>query len=478
MIEYDPVIFSRILTGLTLSVHILFATFGVGAPVLIALAHWMGIKRNDPHYILLARRWTRGFVITVAIGVVTGTAIGLQLSLLWPNFMQAAGHVIGLPLFMETFAFFFEAIFLGIYLYTWDRFKKPIYHFLLFIPVVIGSSASAFFITTVNSFMNAPQGFRLENGLITDIQPLVAMFNPATPTKVSHVLITCYLTAAFILAAIAAYKLLKGHRHIYYKKALKLTMVAALVFSLATVAIGDLSGKYLAEYQPEKMAAIKAHVHTETAAPVVLGGIVTEEGVKYGLEIPYALSILAHGDPTAEVMGLDQVPEDLQAPMWTKYMFDIMIVIGIYLMIVAVIYFVLSRLKKRNEFNRPLLWSIVAGGPLAFIATEAGWIMAEVGRQPWILVGHMLTPEGATTSDKVDIMLYLFAGLYAVLCVTCVVVLRKMFKHNPAEREMEERNMDIREPVEDIHETIEHIQEPIENIQERNTDLPDRETDM
>jgi cytochrome d ubiquinol oxidase subunit I len=122
--------------------------------------------------------------------------------------------------------------------------------------------------------------------------------------------------------------------------------------------------------------------------------------------------------------------------MWTKYMFDIMIVIGIYLMIVAVIYFVLSRLKKRNEFNRPLLWSIVAGGPLAFIATEAGWIMAEVGRQPWILVGHMLTPEGATTSDKVDIMLYLFAGLYAVLCVTCVVVLRKMFKHNPAEREM------------------------------------------
>ena len=156
---------------------------------MIALAEWIGIRRNDAHYLLLARRWARGFVITVAVGVVTGTAIGLQLSLLWPSFMRVAGQSIALPLFMETFAFFFEAIFLGIYLYTWDRFKNKMVHFWLLVPVVIGSSASAFFITVVNAFMNAPAGVTVIDGAITDISPFGAMLSPAMPTKVSHVLI-------------------------------------------------------------------------------------------------------------------------------------------------------------------------------------------------------------------------------------------------------------------------------------------------
>lgn len=160
--EFDNVMLSRLLTGMTLSFHIIFATLGVGVPVMISLAEFIGIKRKDPHFLLLARRWARGFTISVAVGVVTGTAIGLQLSMLWPSFMEVAGQVIALPLFMETFAFFFEAIFLGIYLYTWDRFKNRIYHWLLSIPVMVGSSSSALFITTVNSFMNTPQGFELK----------------------------------------------------------------------------------------------------------------------------------------------------------------------------------------------------------------------------------------------------------------------------------------------------------------------------
>ncbi|MBR2570504.1 MAG: cytochrome ubiquinol oxidase subunit I, partial [Paenibacillus sp.] len=179
MFTYDPVLFSRMLTGLTLIVHIVYATIGVGVPVMIALAEWIGIKRNDPYYLLMARRWARGFTVTVAVGVVTGTAIGLQLNLLWPNFMRVAGQAIALPLFMETFAFFIEAIFLGIYLYTWDRFKNRYLHFWLLIPVAAGSCASAFFITTVNAFMNAPQGFDLIDGKMENIDPIFAMFNPA-----------------------------------------------------------------------------------------------------------------------------------------------------------------------------------------------------------------------------------------------------------------------------------------------------------
>ena len=252
MINEEAVYFSRILTELTLSFHIIYATIGVGIPLMIMIAQWIGIKKQDDHYILMARRWARGFVITVAVGVVTGTAIGLQLSLLWPKFMELAGHVIALPLFMETFAFFLEAIFLGIYLYTWDRFENQRKHLMLLIPVAIGASFSAVFITMVNSFMNAPRGFEMANGELVNINPLLAMFNPATPTKVSHVLVTAYMTCAFVLAAIGAFRLLRGSKHIYHKKALFLTMKLGLVFSIATVIIGDFSGKYLAEYQPEK----------------------------------------------------------------------------------------------------------------------------------------------------------------------------------------------------------------------------------
>ncbi|MCM3761088.1 cytochrome ubiquinol oxidase subunit I [Alkalihalobacillus oceani] len=443
MIEYDPVIYSRILTGVTLGFHAIFATIGVGIPLLIALAEWIGIKRNDEHYRLLARRWARGFVITVAVGVVTGTAIGLQLSLLWPSFMEVAGHAISLPMFMETFAFFFEAIFLGIYLYTWDRFKKKIHHWLLVIPVVIGASASGFFITTVNAFMNSPYGITVENGVITNINPLAAMFNPATPTKVAHVLSSAYLTSAFILAAIAAIYLLRGNQHVYHKKALRLTMTVACVFAVVTALIGDLSGKYLAEYQPEKLAAAEWHFETTTEAPLILGGILTEDGeIAYALEIPYALSILAHGDPGAEVIGLEEFPEEDLPPMIVHYLFDLMVISGIFLAAVSMLFVIMRLRKKWNEYNKPLLWLILAGAPIALFAIEMGWFFAEIGRQPWILNGFMRTAEGATTSQHVDLMLYLFILLYLVLAVSCATVLRKMFKSNPVEQELRDRGIE------------------------------------
>lgn len=435
METYDAVLYSRLLTSLTLSFHIIFATIGVGVPVLIALAQWIGIRHQDPHYLLMARRWARGFTITVAVGVVTGTAIGFQLNLLWPQFMAVAGQAIALPLFMETFAFFFEAIFLGIYLYTWDRFKNKMVHFLLFIPVIIGSSASAMFITMVNAFMNTPQGFTFDQGVVANVQPLVAMFNPATPTKVAHVLSSAYLTAAFILGAIAAVQLLRGHRTVYYKKALRLTMMAGCVFAFATAAIGDLSGKFLAQYQPAKLAAAEWHFQTEAQAPLVVGGILSAENeVRYALTIPYALSILAHGDPNATVTGLDQIPVDEHPPLIIHYLFDGMVLIGMFVTVVSLAYWITRRFRR--DPPRWLLRLIVASGPLAMLAIELGWIFTEVGRQPWILWGYMRTAQGATTSTHVDTMLICFALLYIILGVTCVKVLRTMFRNHTPEEEM------------------------------------------
>ncbi|WP_045518183.1 cytochrome ubiquinol oxidase subunit I [Neobacillus niacini] len=435
----EAVFFSRILTELTLSFHIIYATIGVGIPLMIMIAQWVGIKKQDEHYILLARRWTRGFVITVAVGVVTGTAIGLQLSLLWPNFMVLAGNVIALPLFMETFAFFFEAIFLGIYLYTWDRFENQRKHLLLLIPVAVGASFSAVFITIVNAFMNAPQGFDLAGGQLVNVSPIVAMFNPAMPTKVAHVLVTAYMTSAFVLAAVGAFRILKGSNHPYHKKALFLTMKIGLIFSITSAVIGDFSGKYLAKYQPEKLAAAEWHFETEEGAPLILYGVLENGEVKYALKIPFALSILAHSAPNAEVIGLDQFPGDEVPPLYIHYLFDVMVTIGMWMTLLSLVYLVGTWKKWRFTASRWFHWLIVLGGPLSVLAIEAGWWLDEVGRQPWILRGIMRTKEAATTSGQVDLMLLLFAGLYLILGIGSIVVLMRMFRKNTVEQELSDR---------------------------------------
>jgi cytochrome d ubiquinol oxidase subunit I len=438
----DSVLWSRFLSAETLFFHIIWATIGVGVPVFISLAEGWGLWKKDTHFVLMARRWTRGFVITVAVGVVTGTCIGLMLSLLWPQFMKLVGNVISLPLFMETFAFFFEAIFLGIYLYTWDRFKNPWLHWLTSIPVIIGSSMSAVFITTVNAFMNTPAGFKLDGkGHLTEIDPIAAMLNPATPSKVGHVLSSAYLTCGFLLAAIAAWSLLKGRSHNYYKKALTFTMLASLVLAVLTIVAGDISGKFLARYQPAKLAAAEWHFETKTEAPLVFGGILDEKTlqVKHAIRIPYLLSILAGGTPDAKVTGLSAIPRSEWPPLFIHYLFHGMVAIGFYLLLVPALFLFLWWRKRDGVFRPWLLRAIVLGAPLAFAAIELGWIYAEVGRQPWIIVGLMRVGEAVTTNGNVGWIALAFTLLYLALATMAVKVLSRLFRHNPAEKEWAER---------------------------------------
>lgn len=449
MLELDPVLMSRLLTGLTLSFHIIFATLGVGVPLMISIAEFIGIRKKDPHYLLLARRWARGFIITVAIGVVTGTAIGLQLSLLWPNFMQLAGNVIALPLFMEVFAFFFEAIFLGIYFFTWDRFKNPYIHWLISLPVVIGAGMSAVFITTVNGFMNTPEGFVLENGKFAAVNPITAMLNTATPTKVFHVLSTAYLTVAAILAAITAFMILKKKATDYHKKALKLTVTLVLIFGILSALAGDFSAKFLAEHQPEKLAAAEWHFETVEGADLILFGWLNDAHEVTGeIRIPKFLSFLAFGDFTSEVIGLEEFPDDEIPPLIVHYLFDFMVLIGFALIGVALLYLIMSRFKRWNEHNKGMLWLLVLSGPLAMLAIEFGWFYAELGRQPWILRGYMKVEEAATTSPYVGLMFVLFLGLYIVLGTLCIVTLRKIFRNNPAEFELEKKYPKLEQSLE------------------------------
>ncbi|MDG0843468.1 cytochrome ubiquinol oxidase subunit I [Staphylococcus equorum] len=441
----DSVELARFLTAMTLAVHIIFATIGVGVPLMFAVAEFLGIKRNDPKYITLAKRWSKGYTITVAVGVVTGTIIGLQLSLLWPTFMQMGGHVIALPLFMETFAFFFEAIFLSIYLYTWDRFKSKWTHFLISIPVIIGGTFSAFFITAVNSFMNTPAGFEMKDGKMVNVQPWVAMFNESFLIRSFHVVATALMTMAFVLAAIAAFKLLKNKFKKdteYHKKALKLTMILGVVFTLGSMLAGDLSAKFLHQEQPEKLAAYEWHFETESNADLIFFGSLDEETqeVSGAIKIPGILSFLADNNTDTEVKGLNEFPKELHPPMIVHYYFDIMVSMGVFCLIISGAFILTLIFKKLRKFtySKPMLYGALLTGPAAMIAIEAGWFLTEQGRQPWLVRGYLKVADAATQAGGLTLVTILFGILYMILIVTTAYVLIRMFRNKPAYKDVEE----------------------------------------
>lgn len=314
---------------------------------------------------------------------------------------------------------------------------------MLLIPVAIASSASAVFITTVNSFMNQPQGFTLKNGVMTNIHPIEAMLNPATPTKVSHVLASSYTLSAGVLMGLAAYSMLRGRNHPYFKKALKLTATCTIVFAISTVMIGDASGKFLAKYQPEKLAAAEWHFDTMTHAPFVYGGFMDENGeIKYALKVPYALSVLAGNLPSTEVKGLNDYPVEERPPLSIHYMFDLKITTGVLILVIPLLYLIRKRLPGRKPYPRWLLLALILVGPMAMVAIELGWMFAEVGRQPWILRGYMKVSEAATTSTSVGWMLVLFVILYLVLCFSAIKVLSKLFRNKDAVEEIRQLGLE------------------------------------
>lgn len=435
----DSVEMSRLLTGMTLAVHIIFATIGVGMPLMFVIAEFLGIRNNDAHYIALAKRWSKGYTITVAVGVVTGTIIGLQLSLVWPTFMRMGGHVIALPLFMETFAFFFEAIFLSIYLYTWERFKNKWIHFVIGLPVIIGGSFSAFFITSVNSFMNTPAGFEMKNGRMVNVQPLEAMFNSSFIVRSFHVVATAGMTMAFILAAIAAFKLLKqsySEDKIYHLKALKMTMIVGFISTLLSMLAGDMSAKFLHKVQPEKLAAYEWHFDTQSQANLVFFGVLNEKTneVSGAIEIPGMLSFLADNNFKTTVKGLNDFPKNELPPLIVHYFFDLMVSMGVFCFVISGIFMLILLIKKLRHFitHKVVLYSILLTGPASMLAIEFGWFLTEMGRQPWIVRGYLRVSQAATQAGGITLVTILFGLLYLVLIVTSAYVLLRMFRNKPA----------------------------------------------
>ena len=421
--------FARSQMALSLAFHIIFAAVGMGMPLLMALAEGLYLRRRDAVYLDLAQRWARGTAILFAVGAVSGTVLSFELGLLWPRFMAYAGGIIGLPFSLEGFAFFTEAIFLGIYLYGWDRIS-PVMHWVAGIVVAVSGLLSGVFVVTVNAWMNAPTGFRAADGQVTDIDPVAAMLNPASFQQVLHMTLAAYVATGFVVAAVHAFFLLRDRTNAFHRRAFGIALAVAAVSIPLQLVSGDMIARMVARRQPAKFAAMEGHYRTEAGAPLIIGGIPDDEAMttRYALRIPRGLSLLAHGDPGAPVRGLDSIPRD----EWpdtriVHWAFDLMVAAGVAMFALAAWAAWLWWRRRRLPDDPALLRALVVAGPLGLIAIEAGWIVTEVGRQPWIIYGVMRTADAVTPMPGLAVPFAVFTAVYVFLSVILVYVLRREF---------------------------------------------------
>src|SRR2546427_10913571 len=295
--------------GISLAFHIIFALVGIGMPLLMVVAERRWLITRDEIYLELAQRWAKGTAILFAVGAVSGTVLSFELGLVWPGFMQHAGAIIGMPFSLEGFAFFTEAIFLGVYLYGWKR-VSPLIHWLSGVVVALSGIFSGIFVVTANAWMNSPAGFKIVDGQIVDINPIAAMLNPASFHEVVHMTLAAFVATGFMVAAIHAFFLLRDRSNPFHRAGLGLALAVACLSMPLPILSGDLSARAVARLQPAKLAAMEAHYRTQAGAPLIIGGIARDQTmtIDYALEIPRGLSLLTAQHPNARVGGLEEFP--------------------------------------------------------------------------------------------------------------------------------------------------------------------------
>ncbi len=420
----DNIFAARSQMAMSLAFHIIFAVIGIGMPLLMVIAEWRWLRSKDEVYLTLAKRWAKGTAILFAVGAVSGTVLSFELGLLFPKFMGSAGAIIGMPFSLEGFAFFTEAIFLGIYLYGWNR-VSPKAHLFAGLMVAVSGLLSGVFVVIANAWMNTPTGFSLVDGKFVDINPIAGMMNPGAFPQTLHMTLAAYAATGFIVAGIHALMLLREKNNRFHQLALAIALTVGGIASILQPLSGDILAKTVAKNQPIKLAAFEGHFETETGAPLRIGGIPDEEAktTRYALEIPFALSILAAGDPKATVKGLNDFPKDEHPPVAiVHFAFQIMVGCGMLMMAIAVWgawRWWRSRQKKTGKWfdEQWFLRALIIAAPLGFIALETGWVVTEVGRQPWIIYGIMRTADAVTPMPGLIVPFITFTILYLLLAI-------------------------------------------------------------
>ncbi|HXY30011.1 MAG TPA: cytochrome ubiquinol oxidase subunit I [Gemmatimonadaceae bacterium] len=411
--------------SMSLGFHILFAAVGIGLPALMVVAELRWRRTKDPIYLELAKQWSHGAAILFAVGAVSGTALSFELGLLWPRFMQYAGPIIGMPFSLEGFAFFTEAIFLGIYLYGWNRISARA-HIRAGIIVAVSGAVSGIFVVLANAWMNSPTGFDLVNGQPANIDPLRAMASASAFEQTLHMTLAAYAATGFAVAGIHALMLLRRPGSAFHSRALRVALVVAAPTAMLMPISGDVSARHVAHDQPVKLAALEGQFVTEAGAPLRIGGLpdVTARRTRGAIELPYGLSLLAFHDPRATVRGLDDFPEDEWPPVPIVHVaFQVMVLLGSFMALVGAWAAVQSWRGRDVAGNRRLLQAIAVTAPMGFLCMEAGWVVTEVGRQPWIIYGVMRTADAVTPMPGLIVPFAVFTALYCFLGVIVVWLL-------------------------------------------------------
>jgi cytochrome d ubiquinol oxidase subunit I len=429
----DPVPWARSQMAFTLGFHIILVPLGVSWAAMVLIANYRAIKKDDKDALLLAQRWSKYMAVTFAVGAVTGTVLTFEFGLLWPKFMGQWGDAFGIPFAVEGLFFFTEAIFVAIYIYGWKRLK-PWAHFWTGVPIVIAGIGGSVSVIAANAWMNEPSGYTLNSaGKIVEVDALEVIFNKAMPYEAAHMVVAAYLVGGFLVASVYAMGILRGRNDRYHRLGFIIPFTVAAIATPVQMVVGDTLARWVYQNEPIKFAAIEMVPKTKSDVPETLFGHMNDDGtVSGGIPIPGMASILS--DPrkgtSTVIQGRNAFPVGDQptiAQVNTVHLaWDIMIGLGSLLFLLSV-WYGLSWLFRRDFPKTKWFLRIAASaGILSVITMEAGWVVTEVGRQPWIVFKEMKVEDAATTNTGVWITFVVILGVYAVVGVTTILVLRGM----------------------------------------------------
>jgi cytochrome d ubiquinol oxidase subunit I len=444
LLAVDPVPWARSQMAFTLAFHIILVPLGVSWAFMTLVANHRAIKHNDADALRLAQRWSKYMAVTFAVGAVTGTVLTFEFGLLWPTFMGRFGAAFGIPFAVEGLFFFTEAIFIAIYIFGWKRLS-PRVHFWSGVPIVIAGIGGTISVVAANAWMNEPSGFTLNSaGKVVSVQPLHVIFNKAMPYEAVHMLVAAYLVGGFMIASVYAVGMLRGRTDRLHRLGFIIPFTVAAIASPIQMAGGDTVARWVYNNEPVKFAAIELVQKTGSDEPETLFGHLNANGtVSGGVKIPGLASWLS--DPktgkNTVIDGLDSVPAN-DRPTTAQVnaihlAWDLMVGMGTLLLLLSLWYAAHWLFRRDIPKSRWFLRAASIAGVASIVALEAGWVVAEVGRQPWIVYNHLRVADAATTNHGVWLTFILVVVIYAALGTTTILVLRALSRRS-RERELAE----------------------------------------